>query len=183
MARWQAWKSLCVGALFAGLVSSHAMAADPVLSVTASPTTPVPGGQVTVNVNISGISDLFAYQFALEFNPSFLQGVSGVQGPFLPAVGSTTFGASVVSSPTAYFVYGSLFGTGPGASGSGVLATLTFNVLGNQYGSFAVSDVLFLNSSLQPITVVPEPSAALLLAAGLAGVGALRLRKARTVAA
>jgi hypothetical protein len=191
MARWQAWKSLCVGALFAGFLSSNAMAADPVLSFTASPANPAPGGQVTLSFNIAAAVDLYAYQFSVNFNPAVLRAVSGAQGSFLTSVGPTSFGPGVINNTTGVVdvVYASLFGTGPGATGSGTLATLTFNVIAAGTSPITFSDTLFLNSALNTITTqlvngtvvaaIPEPSAALLLAAGLVGVGAMRLRKAR----
>ena len=47
-----------------------------VLSVSASPTGPVPGGQVTLSFNIASAIDLYAYQFSVNFNPVVLQAVA-----------------------------------------------------------------------------------------------------------
>jgi len=51
----------CCGAAFAGIISLHPSA------------TTVPlGTPVTIDVNVSGLSDLYAWQFDIDFNPAIL---------------------------------------------------------------------------------------------------------------
>jgi hypothetical protein len=190
MACWQAWKKSFCTALFVGLASTQALAADPILSITATPSPAVSGSQVTLNVRISGVVDLFAWQFSLAFNPAVLQAVGGTEGSFLTGAGTTSYSPGVIDNTTGKvsFAYSALFGAGPGASGTGVVANMTFNAIAAGSSALNFSDVLFLNTNLNTITLqvtngnllvsaVPEPTTALLFAAGLLGVGALRLRK------
>ena len=191
MSCWQAWKKSFCTALFVGLVSTQATAqVTPVLSITATPDPGISGSQVTLNVRITGVVDLFAWQFSLAFNPAVMQAVSGSQGSFLTSLGTTSYSPGVIdnSAGKVNFAYSALFGPGPGASGTGILANMTFNAISVGSSALTFSDVLFLNANLDAIGLqvnnrsltvspIPEPTTALLLVAGLAGVGALRLRK------
>lgn len=103
--------------------------------------TMVPGTEFTVDIIVENVENLWAYQFWLSFNPDVLQGVSVENGAFLGSAGG-----EVVVAPGAGFdnVAGELklfgafikFETTPPhdtylADGSGVLATVTFEVVGN----------------------------------------------------
>jgi len=80
--------AVCVAAFT--LVGSLANA-QAVLSVDPTTQTTSTGNIVTVDVNISNVSDLYGYQFDLAFNPSVLQAISSSEGPFLATGGSTFF--------------------------------------------------------------------------------------------
>jgi general secretion pathway protein D len=109
------------------------------------------GETLVLNVNASGALDLFALQFSVDFDRSLFRAVSVSEGPFLASGGSTFFDAGTIDNAlgTVSFVFDTLLGAGPGVSGSGVLGTLRFEVLGGApLGRFGLSDVLALNSSL-----------------------------------
>ena len=129
----------------------------------------VPLGQTAqIAVQATDVTDLYAFQFNLHFDPTLLAVLSVTEGSFLPGAGLTFFSPGLVdnTSGTISFLFGTLF-TLPGASGTGVLATVLFDTLG--VGSspiflsgvsaldFGQSDlpVSIINGSVQ---VVPEPN-------------------------
>ena len=163
----------CLALLIAPLASVQAV---PILSLSASN----PNGMLVVRVNATDFVDLYGYQFNLNFDPTLVQALpssnpaSAVEGPFLSSAGSTFFDAGTVNNALGVrsFVFDTLIGPGPGASGSGVLATFGFSVLRGGLASFSLSDVIALNSSLADIpgvqttrlaAQIPEPASAALL--------------------
>lgn len=172
---------LCVGILAADVTPSLSLHGPGSIGV---------GSLFTLDVNISGVSDLTAFQFDVGFDPAFAQAIQVTEGPFLQSAGPTLFipgaidnGAGLIS-----FTAGALAGMGPGASGAGVLARLQFTGLMEGTGNFTLLAPLLYDSIPNPIEVtltntsvraeaqVPEPSAALLLAGCLAVLALIRLR-------
>lgn len=191
MTSWLGWKNRLCTALFLGALSLQAHAADPVLSISAAPSPATVGSTVGLDVLISGITDLYAYQFTLSFDPTVLQAGSSVVGSFLTTAGTTFSDGGSIDNTTGSisFLFDSLIGPIAGASGSGVLAHITFTAANAGSSSFSFSDVLFLDSALGDITVqvanaslqvipVPEPASLALFGAGLAGLAAWRRRGA-----
>lgn len=177
-----------VAAALAGALCGPAAAQS--MSIIA-PAAFVPAGTpVTLDVRIENITDLFAWQFSLAFNPAVLQVTSVTEGSFLSGSGAgTLFGGGTVdnSAGTISFAYDTLIGQVPGVSGFGVLARVNANVLAGGSSPLSFSNTIFLDSALADITVtvtngvllaVPEPAAFWLLGAGLAGIAALRRRQA-----
>ncbi|MEF7615357.1 tripartite tricarboxylate transporter substrate-binding protein [Aquincola sp. MAHUQ-54] len=146
-------------------------------------------GVVGIHVGADDVADLFAWQFSLRFDPALLSAASVSEGTFLAAAGHTFFDAGVIDNTagTVSFVLASLLGPQPGASGTGPLATVLFNAIGNGTAVLSLADVLVLDSNLDAIAVgtdtitlaVPEPGGLWLFAAGLAGLAARRHLPAR----
>jgi hypothetical protein len=92
------------------------------------------GGTIQVNIDVSNVQNLWAWDIAnLRFDPSVLNLTQVSQGPLLESAGSTVFAPTLQSTsaisegdipdiPCALLVQGSV-------NGSGVLATLTFQVV------------------------------------------------------
>ncbi|MFN4116632.1 MAG: cohesin domain-containing protein [Inhella sp.] len=187
MTMWQSFRCGLMAMAATVLLSSAAVAAEPELRASPNGGNSSVGGQIIVTIGITDISDLFAYQFSLSFDPSKLLLNNVSAGSFLSGAGSTVFDGGVIDNGNGQlsFLYESLIGAVPGASGSGLLATLQFDVVGAGTSGLFFSDVLFLDSSLSEIslqvtpgfvTTVPEPAAALLFALGLAGLLGARRR-------
>ena len=90
-------------------------------------------GQIfSVDIDITNVTDLYAFQFDLEFAPGVLSAVAVTEGGFLPSGGTTAFvpgtidnfGGSITSTGD------SLIGMIPGVNDSGVLATVDFLAVG-----------------------------------------------------
>jgi hypothetical protein len=194
MASWQAWKNRTVTALLWGAASSGALAV-PALTVVPTPSPVLVGSPLTVDLLVSGISDLYAYQFSLSYNPALLQLTSVTEGAFLAAGGPTFFDGGTVNNTTGTvsFLFDSLIGAVPGVTGSGVLASMQFTTVAVGASALTFADVLFLDASSSDITVlaqgatvqvsaVPEPSHYALFALGLAGLAAVAQRRAKGAA-
>jgi hypothetical protein len=102
------------------------------------PSTAPTGTNFDVNVTVADVQDLYGWEINMTFNPTVLEVVDMVEGPFLldfaDSLGIYTWPLGPIIDNTAGWVQmsDSLFSFDPltdGADGSGVLATITFHVL------------------------------------------------------
>ncbi len=191
MASLQAWKSRLGIALVLGAAVTQVYAADAVVSFAASSNPATVGSPVGLDIAISGVQDLYAYQFTLSFNAAVLQVMDVTEGAFLGTGGTTYADNGTIDNTlgSVSFIFNTLLGVTSGVNGGGVLSHINFNVIGAGSSPLGLSDVVFLNSQSGdvPVTVqasvlqaaaVPEPASYLLFAAGFAGLAALRRRQA-----
>ena len=165
-----------VFAVLLGFLPATSTLAAPIFSV-ASPS-PFLGETIHVNVVASGMVDLYDYQFDLIFDPTKLQFTGGAfEGPFLATAGPTFFFAGIPGTGSVQFVFDTLLGPGPGASGNGVLASFDFRALTKGPTTLSLANVLaqdtpgnLINVALVPAQItVPEPGTLALLALALSG--------------
>ncbi len=160
---------------------------DSILSIEPGASTATPGASFSVNIDLAGVTDLYAYQFDLVFDPAIVSALSITEGSFLPGGGETFFIPGTIDNTagTLTFTADTLLSAVSGASGSGTLATVNFLAVAPGSSSITLSNVMLLDSNLIDIsattangnaTIIPEPAAALLLATGL---GALWIERRR----
>jgi len=153
---------------------------------------------VSLAVNISGVTDLFAFQFDVGFNPAVVSAGTQSEGAFLPSGGSTFFVPGTVDNVggTVTAIADSLTGF-TGVSGSGTLATLFFQPTHNGTSTITLFNVTLFDSALNgiptanqtiqsgSITVsgipssVPEPSTSSLVAGAVLSLAGMARRKLR----
>jgi hypothetical protein len=186
------WKHFIAAVLLGATTQAWAA---PILSFSTGPAAQV-GSTVTYNIAIDDIADLYAYQLSINYDARYLRALNVTEGAFLGTAGSTVSGVLGMDTGLIDFVYGSLLGPTPGASGSGLLASITFEAIGAGTSALSFADVIFLDSvgddiagltalSGQGVVLadpggpvdVPEPASVLLFGAGLAGAAALRRRR------
>ncbi|HTR38266.1 MAG TPA: cohesin domain-containing protein [Bryobacteraceae bacterium] len=187
-------KSKALAACFLTLAAVHAatVSIDPV-----SQTVGV-GNTVDVNVDITDVSDLYAFQFDVGFDPTLLAATSESEGPFLSSAGTTIFLPGTIDniggaiSGTADVLSGAI--SGASTSGTpGVLATLQFTSLAEGTSAISLSNIVLLDSSLNdisftsidgsatvvPVGAIPEPRLILVLFAGFLAIAAFQARRRR----
>ena len=137
-------------------------------------------GTYLANITVSNVNDLYGWQVSLYYPSSILNGTQVVEGPFLKAEVSSTY--FLISNFTNNYnaTYGwilvtcTCLGNVPGVSGSGTLATVTFNTVGTGSAVLHIdktgTQLEDSNENLLPfatvdgeVSVVPEfPSLAIL---------------------
>jgi 5-hydroxyisourate hydrolase-like protein (transthyretin family) len=123
--------TVCGVMVFASFSGCFVVSAAPVVSVTPL-FTRVWGLEesFSVNLTVTGVINLYACEISLYYDPSMLNGTGVVEGPFLKSQGVTFFTRSLDDNYNAtngrVLVADSVLGDVPGVSGSGVIATVTF---------------------------------------------------------
>lgn len=173
-----------IAGVFLASVFSSPVWADAIVSIAPATSTVGVGGTVTLDVNIEGAVDLYAYQFDLSFDPTIVSAVSLTEGTFLTSGGGTTlFFAGPIDNVAGNILFNLDLLTGPisGVNGNGTLAILTLSGLTAGTSSIDIANAILLDSTFNQTnatlesgaltvnsTAVPEPSTALLLLAGVA---------------
>jgi len=166
------------------------------ISVQTPMTNPSIGDTFTVDINATGITDLYAFQFDLTFDPTLLSAVSVTEGGFLPSGGTTFFIPGTVDNVggDVAATADSLIGNISGVTGAGILAEIQFTALAPGMSTLSFANEILLDSSLNDITAnttfqngsltingttaaVPEPKTFPLLCLGLLALIVIQRRK------
>ena len=138
-----------------------AAAAAPAVAVVPASTSVLPGQSFSVTVAVSDVTDAYAFQFDVTYDPTLLKLTSVANGGFLP---DDRFSGGIANANgSVTFVYNLLTGPVAGVSGGGTLATLTFETFADRFGSspIHVGNVVFVDSKGADIagTTVTDGSA------------------------
>ncbi|MBX5328776.1 MAG: cohesin domain-containing protein [Candidatus Bathyarchaeia archaeon] len=110
-----------------------------------------------VNINISNVVDLYAWQAGITFNPNILECTGFYEGAFLKdgSMASTIFVKHYKDMDNTlgivYFRGCCLLGPVQGVNGSGQLAYVTFKSVGIGVSELHLTDIILLNSKLEDI--------------------------------
>jgi hypothetical protein len=136
-----------VGLMVAGSVGAAT------LSFNNAATTVSEGKSFTLDVNISGVSNLSDFEFDIGYDPTILKPLTVTEGSFLKKAGTTLFIPGSVDSLLGQVnnIADGLEGSGAGASGSGTLVQVTFKGIGSGTANLTLFDVTLLDSNLEGI--------------------------------
>jgi outer membrane protein assembly factor BamB len=108
-----------------------------------------------VNVDVADVSNLYAFEFKLYYDSTVMNGTQASQGSFLKG-GVTVFFSFIDEYNSTYGFLNiavTLFGSVPGVSGSGVLATIKFKSLAPAESvPLHLADVKLSDPNINPIT-------------------------------
>jgi len=122
------------------------------------------GQNFTVNINISNVVNLYAWQTGITFNPTVLKCTGFYEGEILRRTNERTVFVEPFfknMNNTAGIVYPRgccIVGPKPGISGSGKLAYATFRSIGTGVSDFHLTDTILINSNLEDVEFEVEES-------------------------
>jgi adhesin HecA-like repeat protein len=162
------------------LAVPEAATASAILTVTA-PAAVSTGQSFEVDVDVSGVTDLYAFQVDLGFDPNILSATTIQEGSFLAGGGATFFVPGTIDNGSGLIsaTANTLLTAISGVSGSGTLIAFGFTAAGSGISPIAISNPILLDSHFNnndatlanasvPVSSVPEPSAFTLLGVALA---------------
>jgi hypothetical protein len=131
----------------------------PTLSVNPAESHAQVGATFTINFRVSDVSGLHGWQLELWFDPEILEAVGVSEGDFLKSAGTTLFlGESNINNEAGVVgpIGSVLFVAENGASGSGVLATLTFRAEAEGSSGLVLENTTLLDSEGSSIAHAAE---------------------------
>lgn len=147
-------------------VHCNTVFAVPLLSVTPPTTTPSVGDMFSISVDVTDITDLYAWQFDLLFTPGLWNADQVTEGPFLASNDFTFFVQGYADDAGIYGNANTVLGPVAGASGVGTLASFSFLAQSAGIGNFSLGNVLLLDSSLNVIDAINVPLELTILSSG-----------------
>ncbi len=151
--RLASWLAVAVvalgGAAFGGPApGGPALAAGTTLAVEAPNSTVAPGQSFQANVTVSGAADLYGFAITVSFDPKAFEVTEAGKGSFFPG---QLIGNTINNEIGQVTLIGTMLGQVPGASGSGLLATLTVRRKAAGSGSITLAGAQLANSRAERI--------------------------------
>jgi len=114
-----------------------------------------------INISISQVVDLAGWEFKLYYPNSILNATSIEEGPFLKSAGSTlylnlSFTDNYNATHGLIWVACALQGSGPGATGNGTLATITFKAKYAGNAKLTLADTDLVDSQMPDPNHIPH---------------------------
>jgi C1A family cysteine protease len=114
----------------------------------ASKTMPLGGTDAGVDIVVENAANVGAYQVDLLYNPNIVSVLEVKAGPFLGSTGRTVMPLSSIDNTTGLATFGAnTIGAQPGASGSGVLATVKLQPKAKGSTALSLQNLLLLKPS------------------------------------
>ncbi len=135
------------------LVPEPMSASETVISVEPQENFVTPGDTLTITIQATEASDLGAFEFFLAFDPSVLQFTAVEAGDFLTSTGRrlVPLGPELRTGQLAYG--GATYGDEPGSNGGGVLARITFQVVGAGTSSLRFERLIITDTAANVLPV------------------------------
>jgi hypothetical protein len=146
---------------YTAMTAVHAVNENVVVSVSpSSQNVPTPGTTFKVNITITGVTNLWAWSIQLTWNPAFLNCTDVAEGPFLSGQAAPTFFLASPPDNVAGLVDQindvSMHVPPSGASGDGVLATITFLSTAQGTSNITILNPIFKDVPKNTINVTVE---------------------------
>jgi hypothetical protein len=122
----------------------------------------VPGVPFSVNIVVSDVTDLYAWQFFLYYKSSVLNATSVVEGGLLKTGGISTYYLSPEFTDNYNATHGRMIvaatrtGNVTGVDGSGILATVTFKTVGYGFSDLYLEDTKLADSAKPFGNLIPH---------------------------
>jgi hypothetical protein len=125
------------------------------------------GNPVSFDVKVSGLSDLYAFEFDISFDPAILSASSVTEGALFSSVG-VFFSPGFIDNVggTVTFIGDSLSGPGPGISTDGTLASILFSSIASGSSNLTLSNVILLDSNFGDIAATASGASINVMAGG-----------------
>jgi len=124
------------------------------LTATSSQASYTVGSSVRVDLTVSNVADLYAFQLDVSFDPAILSvQFADEAGDFL--ANGVSFSPGLIDNTTGSvrFIADAMSGTSSSVTGSTTLATLTFAGIGPGTANVVPTNIILLDSQLSPIDV------------------------------
>jgi len=144
------------------------------------------GDTFQINITVSDVVDLYAWEFKLFYRNDVLNATTWIEGPFLlthpTPDASTMFGLAPDTNATMIHLYNTLVEVEGGVSGSGTLATVTFEVKGEGDCPLSFGETKLVDSATPFGNLIPHTKTDGMVHVGLHDIAIISVEMSKTIA-